>query len=105
MSELGAPRLIGGRGTLADDNPVKTVESYWPYASTLFDYVHRAMPMNAPGSLSANEVYAVSAYVLGRAGITSDDADTTLDAQSMAAIGMPNVTGFVPDPRDGSMGK
>tara|TARA_R110002124_G_C8816915_1_gene503607 strand:- start:11 stop:685 length:675 start_codon:yes stop_codon:yes gene_type:complete len=105
VSELGAPRLIGGRGTLADDNPVKTVESYWPYASTLFDYVHRAMPMNAPGSLSANEVYAVSAYILGRAGITSDDADTTLDAQSMAAIGMPNVTGFVPDPRDGSMGK
>ncbi len=105
VSDLGAPRLIGGRGTLADGQPVKTVESYWPYASTLFDYVHRAMPMDSPGSLSADEVYAVSAYILGRAGITSDDGETTLDAQSMAAVEMPNVNGFVPDPRDGSMGK
>ncbi len=70
MADLGAPRLIGGRGTLASDSPVKTVESYWPYASTLFDYIHRAMPMDAPGSLSADEVYAVSAYILGQAGIT-----------------------------------
>lgn len=63
------------------------------------------MPMDAPGSLSANEVYAVSAYILGRAGITSDDPDATLDAQSLANVKMPNADGFVPDPRDGNVGK
>lgn len=105
VPDLGAPRLIGGRGTLASDSPVKTIESYWPYASTIFDYVHRAMPMNAPGSLSADEVYAVSAYILGQAGITSTEPDATLDAESMADVEMPNMDGFVPDPRDGSMGK
>jgi hypothetical protein len=59
-----ALRLIGGRGTLARKNPVMTVESYWPYATTLFDYVRGAMPFNASRSLSADEVYAVVAYVL-----------------------------------------
>jgi cytochrome c len=97
--DLGAAQLIGGRGTLTDEKPVKTVESYWPYASTLFDYVHRAMPMDSPGSLSADEVYAVSAYILGRADIISDDPDTMLDAQSLADINMPNADGFVSDPR------
>jgi len=97
IKEIGAPKLIGGRGSLTDAKPVKTVESYWPYASTLFDYVHRAMPMDSPGSLSANEVYAVSAYILGRAGIIGDDA--VLDAKSMAKIKMPNADGFVSDPR------
>ena len=99
ISELGAPKMIGGRGTLSDAKPVKTVESYWPYASTLFDYVHRSMPMDAPGSLSADEVYAVSAYILGRADIISDDPDTTLDADTLAEVEMPNADGFVPDPR------
>lgn len=97
--DIGAPKLIGGRGTLTDAKPVKTVESYWPYASTLFDYVHRSMPMDAPGSLSADEVYAVSAYVLGRADIISDDPDTTLDAGTLAEVEMPNADGFVSDPR------
>lgn len=97
--DLGAAALIGGRGTLTDEKPVKTVESYWPHASTLFDYVHRAMPMNAPGSLSADEVYAVSAYILGRADIISDDPETTLDAQALADVTMPNADGFVSDPR------
>ncbi len=99
VSELGAPQLIGGRGTLASDQPVKTVESYWPYASTFFDYTHRAMPMTEAGSLSADEVYAISAYVLGKAGITGSEAATTLDAESMAKIVMPNADGFVADPR------
>lgn len=97
--DLGAAPLIGGRGTLTEEKPVKTVESFWPHASTLFDYVHRAMPMDAPGSLSADEVYAVSAYILGRADIISDDPGTTLDATSMAEITMPNADGFVADPR------
>ncbi|RKF15391.1 cytochrome c [Roseovarius spongiae] len=99
VAELGAPRLIGGRGTLASDAPVKTVESYWPYASTFFDYTHRAMPMTEPGSLSADEVYAISAYVLGKAGITSTEPDSVMDAAAMAEVEMPNADGFVSDPR------
>jgi cytochrome c len=94
-------RLIGGRGTLASDKPVRTVGSYWPYATTLFDYIRRAMPYNAPQSLSADEVYALSAWILNRNGIVPDDA--RLDAQSLAAIRMPNRDGFVPDPRPGHL--
>lgn len=95
--ELGAPALVGGRDTLASDSPVKTVESYWPYAATLVDYIHRAMPMNAPGSLSADEAYAVSAYVLGEAGII--DKDFTLSSDTLEQVKMPNADGFVDDPR------
>jgi cytochrome c len=94
-------RLIGGRGTLVNSDPakapVKTVESYWPYATTLFDYIKRAMPMNAPGSLSDDQVYAVSAYILSQAKIIPEDA--TLDARSLAAVRMPNREGFIADPR------
>lgn len=90
-------KLAGGQGTLASAKPVKTVGSFWPYAPTLFDYVRRAMPMNAPQSLSAPEVYALSAYILNLNGLVPDDA--TLDAKSLAAIKMPNRDGFVPDPR------
>lgn len=97
VSELGAPKLIGGRGTLASAAPVKTVESYWPYASTLVDYVHRAMPMNAPGSLSFDDVYAVSAYILGRAGIVAKDFE--LSPETIDQVSMPNADGFVEDPR------
>jgi cytochrome c len=92
-----ALRLTGGRGTLMTKNPVMTVESYWPYATTLFDYVRRAMPFNAPGSLSADEVYAVVAYILGEAQIV--DKTTVLDAQTLPHIQMPNRDGFIPDPR------
>ena len=94
-------QLIGGRGTLASANPKRTVGSYWPYATTLFDYIRRAMPYNAPQSLSADEVYAVSAWILNRNGIVPDDA--RLDAHSLAAIRMPNRDGFVPDPRPGRL--
>ncbi len=94
-------RLIGGRGTLVNDDPtkapVKTVESYWPYATTLFDYVKRAMPFDSPGSLSNDQVYAVSAYILSEAKIVPPDA--VLDAASLAAVRMPNRDGFIPDPR------
>jgi cytochrome c len=90
-------KLVGGQGTLASSKPVKTVGSFWPYASTLFDYIRRAMPMNAPQSLSNDDVYAVSAYILNLNGVVADGA--TLDASSLAAIRMPNRDGFIPDPR------
>jgi S-disulfanyl-L-cysteine oxidoreductase SoxD len=94
-------KLIGGRGTLPGDSPekapVKTVESYWPYATTLFDYIKRAMPLTSPGSLTNDQVYAVSAYILSRANIVPTDA--MLDAKSLASIHMPNRNGFIPDPR------
>ena len=94
-------RLIGGRGSLAGNDPakapIKTVESYWPYATTLFDYIKRAMPLTAPGSLSNDDVYALSAYILQMAGIVSGDA--VLDQKTLGAIKMPNRDGFVPDPR------
>jgi cytochrome c len=90
-------RLVGGEGTLASRKPVKTVGSYWPYAPTLFDYIRRAMPMNAPESLNDTDVYAVSAYVLHMNGLVP--ADATLDAKSLAAIKMPNRDAFVGDPR------
>jgi S-disulfanyl-L-cysteine oxidoreductase SoxD len=93
-----ADRLAGGFGTLTRPNPVRTVGSYWPYATTLFDFVRRAMPFNAPGSLTADQVYAVSAYVLSLNGIVPDD--TVLDATSLPKIAMPNRNGFTsPDPR------
>ena len=93
----GGAALIGGRGSLASGKPNKTVESYWPYASTVFDYVKRAMPFNAPGSLSDDEVYAVVAYVLGEANIF--DKSATLDASSLPKIDMPNKDGFIADSR------
>src|SRR5438477_9700020 len=64
MPSGAALRLVGGRGTLTSQKPVVTVESYWPYATTLFDYVRRAMPYTAPGSLSDDDVYALSAFIL-----------------------------------------
>jgi S-disulfanyl-L-cysteine oxidoreductase SoxD len=90
-------RLAGGQGTLATPNPVRTVGSYWPYAPTLFDYIRRAMPQNAPQSLSNDDVYAVSAYVLHLNGLLS--ADAALDASTLSAIKMPNRGMFVGDPR------
>ncbi|WP_409187830.1 c-type cytochrome [Bradyrhizobium sp. RDM4] len=90
-------RLVGGQGTIATPKPIRTVGSYWPYATTLFDYIRRAMPQNAPQSLSNEEVYAVSAYILNLNGLVA--ADATLDAKSLAAIKMPNRDGFVGDAR------
>jgi cytochrome c len=90
-------RLVGGQGTLATPRPVRTVGSYWPYAPTLFDYIRRAMPQNAPQSLSNDDVYAVSAYILNLNGLLP--ADATLDARTLSAIKMPNRSMFVSDPR------
>jgi S-disulfanyl-L-cysteine oxidoreductase SoxD len=90
-------QLVGGQGTLATAKPVRTVGSYWPYAPTLFDYIRRAMPQNAPQSLSNADVYAVSAYILNLNGLLP--ADATLDAKTLSAIKMPNRSAFVSDPR------
>jgi cytochrome c len=94
-------RLIGGRGSLvksaASKGPVKTVESYWPYATTLFDYIKRAMPFMAPDSLTNDQIYAVTAYILSEAKIVPSDA--VLDAKSLVQVKMPNRDGFIPDPR------
>ncbi len=87
-----ADALVGGIGTLASGNPVRTVGSYWPYATTLFDYVRRAMPSTAPMSLTNDEVYAVSAYLLNRNGIVG--ADAVMNAQSLPQVRMPNRDGF-----------
>jgi cytochrome c len=89
-----APRLAGGQGTLATKAPVLTVGSYWPYATTLYDYIHRAMPLDSPQSLTPSEVYAVTAYTLHLNGIVK--ADAVLDAASLAAVRMPNRDGFRP---------
>jgi cytochrome c len=97
VKETGGVALIGGRGTLASPRPLKTVESYWPYATTLFDYVRRAMPFNAPGSLTDDEVYAVSAYILASGHVIAPDA--TLDETSLPKVEMPNRLGFYRDPR------
>jgi S-disulfanyl-L-cysteine oxidoreductase SoxD len=86
-------RLVGGAGTIATKKPVKTVGSYWPYATTLFDFVRRAMPFDAPQSLSASETFAVCAYVLFLNGILP--ADATLDAKSLPQVRMPNRNAFV----------
>ncbi len=85
-------RLLGGAGTLATVKPVLTIGSYWPYATTVYDYIHRAMPWDKPGSLQANEVYALTAYLLNRNGIVA--ADAVLDAASLAKVQMPNRAGF-----------
>jgi cytochrome c len=90
-------RLIGGRGTLTSQKPILTVESYWPHATTLFDYIRRAMPFQAPGSLTSDEIYAVSAYILSEARII--DKSQVLDAQTLPKVQMPNRDGFIPDPR------
>jgi len=90
-------QLVGGQGTLATSKPVRTVGSYWPYAPTLFDYIRRAMPQNAPQSLSNEEVYAVSAYILHLNGLLP--AEATLDAKSLSAIKMPNRNMFSGDSR------
>ena len=90
-------RLVGGGGTLASQHPIKTVGSYWPYATTLYDYVHRAMPFPAPQSLSPNEVYSVVAWLLYQNGIIAEDV--VVDARSLPGISIPNRQGFLPNPR------
>lgn len=91
------PPLAGGIGTLMSKEPQLTVGSYWPYATTVFDYTRRAMPYQAPGSLSADEAYAVTAFMLYLNGIVAEH--DMLDAKSLPLVHMPNRDGFVGDPR------
>jgi S-disulfanyl-L-cysteine oxidoreductase SoxD len=90
----GAPNdaLVGGVGSLASDRPLKTLGSFWPYATTVFDYIRRSMPYQAPGTLSDDEVYAVTAYLLHENGIV--DAEAVLDADGLPRVQMPNREGF-----------
>ena len=88
-----ADPLVGGIGSLASGKPMRTVGSYWPYATTFFDYVRRAMPTNAPQTLTNDEVYAVAAYVLNLNGIVPESA--VMNAQSLPQVKMPNRDGFI----------
>ena len=90
-------RLVGGQGTLTSAAPVKTIGSYWPYATTVFDYVRRAMPLDAPQSLTADQVYAVTAYLLHLNGLLGHDA--TVNAETLPQVKMPNHAAFRGDPR------
>ena len=85
--------LVGGQGKLAGKGPApKTVGSYWPYSTTVFDYVRRSMPWNAPQSLTNDEVYAVSAYLLHLNGIIGEN--DVMDANTLPAVKMPNRDSF-----------
>lgn len=89
-------RLVGGRGSLATALPVKTVGSYWPYAPTLYDYIARAMPFSAPGTLQPDEVYALVAFLLHRNGVIAENE--VMDRQTLPQVAMANRNGFVVEP-------
>ena len=86
-------QLVGGRGTLTSTTPIKTIGSYWPYATTVFDYVRRAMPYPTPHSLSDQEVYALTAYLLSLNGVIAKDA--VMDAKTLPQVKMPNRGNFI----------
>ncbi len=88
---------MGGQGTLKTRQPLKTIGSYWPYATTVYDYVQRAMPFYAPGSLTPDELYGVTAFLLFANGIIKEE--DVIDARTLPTVRMPNGHHFVPDPR------
>ncbi len=85
-------RLAGGHGSLTSAAPIKTVGSYWPYATTVFDYIRRAMPYTAPGSLSADETYALTAYILFLNEVVGETE--SLNSTTLPAVIMPNTGNF-----------
>jgi hypothetical protein len=89
--------LVGGQGTLASAKPLKTVGSYWPYATTLWDYINRAMPFDHPGTLSPDDVYATTAYLLYLNHVVGEG--DVIDRTTLPGVQMPNRNGFVPDSR------
>lgn len=92
------PVLAGGQGTLQDDRPVKTIGSFWPYLSTVYDYVNRSMPFGESRSLEPDEVYAITAYLLYVNDIV-DDEDFELSKANFNSIRLPNEDNFFFDPR------
>jgi len=88
-----ADPLVGEVGSLTSEDPEKTVNSYWPYATTLFDYIRRAMPFDAPFSLTADEVYSLSAYILSQDDIIP--ANLELNKETLPKVVMPNHDGFI----------
>ena len=86
-------RLVGGQGTLASKTPVRTIGSHWPYATTVFDYVRRSMPYIQPQSLTDDEVYAVTAYLLNLNGVIGENDE--VNAQTLPKMKMPNRDGFI----------
>jgi cytochrome c len=89
-----APALVGGKGTLASLHPKMTAGSYWPFATTIFDYIRRAMPRYQEGSLKVDEVYALTAFILFRNDIIKEE--DVIDAATLPKIKMPNRDGFIP---------
>ncbi|MEQ8899440.1 MAG: c-type cytochrome [Roseovarius sp.] len=92
------PELAGGEDTLADKDPVKTVGSYWPYLSTVWDYVHRSMPFGNAQSLTHDEVYAITAYILYSNYLVEEDF--VLSEENFLDVAMPNADGFIVDDRE-----
>ena len=88
-----AEELVGGTAPLNSRSPDKTIGLYWPFATTLFDFTRRAMPMNAPGSLSADEVYALTAYLLAAENLIGERDE--MNAVTLPKVRMPNRNGFV----------
>jgi cytochrome c len=91
-----APRLVGGVGTIGTEKQIRTVGSYWPFATTIWDFINRAMPLNQGGFLSADEVYALTAFLLHRNGIIQET--DVMDATTLPTVRMPNRDGFRPPP-------
>lgn len=91
------PALAGGIGTINTPKPIKTVGSYWPYATTVFDYIRRAMPYDQPGTLSNDEIYSLVALILNANGIIGPSDEMNKD--SLPKVKMPNAGNFVPDAR------
>ena len=90
----GGPALVGGQGTLTTLRIERTVGSYWPFATTIWDYINRGMPVTQRGSLSANEVYALTAFLLHKNGIIQES--DVMNAKSLPEVRMPNRNNFIP---------
>ena len=92
------PELVGGEDSLNSHDPIKTTSSYWPYASTMYDYIYRAMPFGEAQSLTIDETYSIVAYLLYMGDIIDDEFEVSND--TIGTIQMPNKSGFLlPDPR------
>jgi S-disulfanyl-L-cysteine oxidoreductase SoxD len=94
-TEGPAPRLVGGVDSLTTKTPNPTVGSFWPFATTVWDYINRSMPRDAEGSLTPDQVYAVTAFLLYKNGIIKES--DVLDAKTLLKVQMPNRFGFFPE--------